>query len=272
MPTIRGYAPAMPADAETHRVQSRLRRASVDSRELAGRAWARRRDPRFQAQVALATVFALALGAFLHVVEDYLDNDPIVRWDVEFSRWLYIHTNGTLHGLFSVVTWAGNVAFLALVVVVAVAWLLRRGRVNEAALVALSAVGIELLNGGLKLLFHRPRPELAYVHLDTYSFPSGHAAGTAAIYGVLFYVVASSFRSVRARVAMALGYVVLVAVVGFSRLYLEAHYLSDVLAGASLGAAWAAGSLFVFEVKRDGDIRRHLPSPVLRALARVRAA
>jgi membrane-associated phospholipid phosphatase len=259
----------MLSGVEAHRTQSRLRRVTLDSRDRAGRSWARRRDPRLQAQVALATLFALALGAFLHVVEDYLDNDPIVRWDVEFSRWLHVHSNETLRTLFSAVTWAGNVAFLALVTVVVVGWLVRRGRVNEAVLVAVSAVGIELLNGGLKLLFHRPRPELAWVHLDTYSFPSGHAAGTAGIYGVVLYLVAASLRSVGARCAIALGYVVLVSVVCFSRLYLEAHYLSDVLAGASLGAAWAAGALFVYEVRRDGDIRRRMPVPLVRMLARL---
>jgi membrane-associated phospholipid phosphatase len=210
--------------------------------------WSRRHDPQFRLQITLATVFALATGAFLHIVEDYLDNDPIVRWDVEFSGWLHLRSNGTLVSLFEVVTWAGNVAFLALLVGAVTLWLVRRGRPNEAFLVAVSAAGIELVNGGLKLLFHRPRPELAYVHLDTYSFPSGHAAGTAAIYAVVLYVAAAHLASVRARALLAVGYVVLVVVVCFSRLYLEVHYLSDVLAGASLGAAWAAGSLFVYEV------------------------
>jgi undecaprenyl-diphosphatase len=217
-------------------------------RRWVGTAWSWRHDPRFRLQVTLATLFALATGAFLHIVEDYLDNDPIVRWDVELSRWLHLHSNGTLVTLFKVLTWAGNVAILALLVGAVTLWLVRRRRVNDAFLVAVSAAGIEVLNGGLKLLFHRPRPELAYVHLDTYSFPSGHAAGTAAIYAVVLYVVAARLASVRARALLAVGYVALVAVVGFSRLYLEAHYLSDVLAGISLGAAWAAGSLFVYEV------------------------
>jgi membrane-associated phospholipid phosphatase len=235
------------------------------------RVWSRRNEPRLQAQVALATAFALALGAFLHIVEDYLDNDPIVRWDVEFSRWLHVHSSGTLVSFFKLVTWAGNVATLALVVAAVALWLVRRRRFNEAALVAASAAGIELLNAGLKLVFHRPRPELTYVHLDTYSFPSGHAAGSAAIYGVILYVLASRVRDVRVRVAVGVGYVGLIALICFSRLYLEVHYLSDVLAGAALGAAWAAGSLFIYEVKRDGDVRWLLPSSVTRALDRIAA-
>jgi membrane-associated phospholipid phosphatase len=250
-----------------HPTQSRSRRSQPYGFAWLAGVWSRRNDPRLQAQLALATAFALALGAFLHIVEDYLDNDPIVRWDVEFSRWLHVHSAGALVVFFKIVTWAGNVATLALIVTAVSLWLARRRRVNEAVLVAVSALGIELLNGGLKLLFHRPRPELAYVHLDTYSFPSGHAAGSAAVYGVVLYVLASRDR----RVAVALGYLALVALICFSRLYLEVHYLSDVLAGASLGAAWAAGSLFVYEVKRDGDVRRLFPPPLARALDRLAA-
>jgi membrane-associated phospholipid phosphatase len=251
-----------------HHAQPRSRQTPFRAERLPG-IWPRRHDPRLQAQVALATAFALALYAFLHVLEDYLDNEALVRWDVEFSRWLHVHSNDTLVWFFKLATWAGNVATLGLVVVAVALWLLRRRRVNETVLLAVSAVGIELFNAGFKLVVQRPRPELAYVHLDTYSFPSGHAAGSAAIYGVIVYLLAAQARDRRVRVAVAVGYVALVALICFSRLYLEVHYLSDVLAGASLGAAWAAGSLFVYELKRDGDVRRLLPSSVTRALDRI---
>ncbi len=251
-----------------HHAQSRSRQTPFQADRLA-RIWSRRHDPRLQVQIALATAFALALYAFMHVVEDYLDHEAIVRWDVEFSRWLHVHSNDTVVSFFKLVTWTGNVATLALVVLAVALWLVRRRRVNEAVLLAVSAAGIEFFNAGFKLVVHRPRPELAYVHLDTYSFPSGHAAGGAAIYGVMLYLLASQARDLRVRVALAIGYVALIALICFSRLYLEVHYLSDVLAGASLGAAWAAGSLFIYEVKRDGDVRKLLPSILTRAVDRL---
>lgn len=225
----------------------------------------RRGDPRFRAQLLLATAFAATLAAFLHVVEDYLTGDPIVRWDVELSRWLHEHSNPTLVSLFKVATLAGNVAFLGVLIVVAALYLLRRRLVNEAALVCVVAFGIEALNAVLKLAFHRPRPELAFVHLDTYSFPSGHAAGSAAIYAALFYLVAVRAGSL-GRVASALAFVALLALVGFSRLYLEVHYLSDVLAGLALGTAWATAWLFVYETRRL-DAMRLMP-PILRTAVR----
>jgi len=201
-------------------------------------------------QLALLAVFALAVWAFGVVVEDYLTRDPLVRWDVEFSAWLHQHWNSTISGACNVVTLAGSVPALALLTLVVALYLLRRGRFDEAAVLCVGALGLEIVNPVLKLAFHRPRPELAYVHLDTYSFPSGHAAGSAAVYALVLYLLARHAR-VRWQLFAGVGYVVLVAGIGFSRLYLQAHYLSDVLAGFSLGAAWAGACLFAYECRRD---------------------
>ncbi len=215
--------------------------------------------------------FAISLGAFAHLVEDYLTGDPIVRWDLEFSRWLHVHSNSTLVSLFNLVTLGGNVVVLALLTLAVTFLLVRRRAFNEAALLCAAALGIEVLNGGLKLLFHRPRPELAFVHLDTYSFPSGHAAGSAAIYAVIFYLLAIS-RGRAGRVALAVGYVIVVGVIGFSRLYLEAHYLSDVLAGTALGITWACGCLFLYESRGRFDVLTTLPGPARQLVERLAGA
>jgi membrane-associated phospholipid phosphatase len=67
----------------------------------------------------------------------------------------------------------------------------------------------------------------------------------------------------------AVGFVALIVLVAFSRLYLEAHYLSDVLAGCSLGAAWACAMLFVYESRGRFDAAALMPPPVRNVLARV---
>lgn len=237
--------------------------ASSPAHGLKGRAaslW-RPRNPHFQLQAALALAFFVAAVAFGHITEDYLDRDAIVRWDVEFSRWLHHQSASSLVSFFNIATWAGNAAFLAIVTVLVAVVLLRRRAVNEAVLVCAVALGIEVINAGLKLAFHRPRPKLAYTPLDTYSFPSGHAAGSAAIYAVLLYLVARH-RSIGIRLACTGLFVGLVALIGFSRLYLQVHYLSDVLAGISLGAAWVAACLFVYELRGGRDVTRLLPPRV----------
>jgi len=230
--------------------------------------WSRRREPELQAQAFFLLMFLGAVAAFGHIVEDYLTGDPLVRWDVEFSRWLHEHSNPTLVSAFKVFTLLGSVPVLALVVLVATLFLLRRRRVNDAALVCIGGLGIEVLFSVLKLVFHRPRPELAYVHLDTYSFPSGHASGSAGIYAILFYLAARRL-ALRGRLLFVFAFVVLVGLIGFSRLYLEVHYLSDVLAGITLGIGWAAACLFIYERGRSGDLSRHLPGRVTTFIDRI---
>ena len=219
----------------------------VAVRSTAETAWSRRHEPRAQWLVALALAFLAATAAFGHVVEDYLTGDPIVRWDVDLARWLHEHSSPALVDVFDVVTWAGNAIVLGLLTAVVLAVLIRRRALEQAMLLVGVAGGLEILNALLKLLFHRPRPELAFIHLDTYSVPSGHAAGSAAIYTALAVLVARRLRP-RGRVLVALGTTALLLVIGFSRLYLGAHYLSDVLAGLTLGLAWTAGWLLAYEL------------------------
>jgi membrane-associated phospholipid phosphatase len=235
---------------------------------LLGNAWSRRREPQLRAQAFLLLVFLGAVAAFGHIVEDYLTGDPLVRWDVEFSRWLHEHSNPTLVSAFKLFTLLGSVPFLALLVLAVAFLLLRRREVKQAALLCLGALGIEILFSILKLVFHRPRPELAYVHLDTYSFPSGHASGSAGIYAILFYLAARRL-SMSAKAILAFAYVALVGLIGFSRLYLEVHYLSDVLAGITLGIGWAAGCLVIYERGRGGDLSRYVPRRVATAIERI---
>src|SRR3954471_2790764 len=107
--------------------------------------WTRRRDPRLYAQLALLALFGVALWAFGLVVEDYLTGDPLVRWDVEFSRWLHEHSTPALVSLFQIVTIGGNVAFLALLTAALAIFLVRRRQLDEAALLCGAALGIEVL-------------------------------------------------------------------------------------------------------------------------------
>jgi membrane-associated phospholipid phosphatase len=231
----------------------------------------RHRDPRALTIGGLVTAFVLAIAAFAHLAEDYLTGDPIVRWDVTFARWLHGHASQPLVRLFDVVTLAGNAAVLALAVVAVSMVLLRRGRSNDAAVILLSFGGAAAINPLLKLAFHRPRPELAFVHLDTYSFPSGHAAVSAATFTTFAYLLGRRSRSVRARILIGLGAVIAIAMVGFSRLYLGAHYLSDVLAGISFGVAWAALCLLAYTLWGDRDVLHVLPRWSQRVLARLGA-
>ena len=135
-----------------------------------------------------------------------------------------------LHG-----TWAIISATLAVSIYL---WF-RRLRLWLLALV-ISVFGGILLNVLLKNMFQRPRPHFnnPMLNLNTYSFPSGHTLMATVFYGTLCAFLFTRTHDFRWRLlAIAVG-VLLIALVGFSRVYLGAHYLSDVLAAMMEGVAW----------------------------------
>jgi undecaprenyl-diphosphatase len=120
--------------------------------------------------------------------------------------------------------------------------LVRRKWELAAAWVGIVLLGV-VLNDEAKDLFHRERP-LVYagdVNNSSYSFPSGHSMAAMISYGLLGYLVLLAFpsrRRLRTTALVCLALIVLV--VGFTRMYLSAHWLTDVLGGFLLGAGWLA--------------------------------
>jgi membrane-associated phospholipid phosphatase len=221
--------------------------------------------------LGLLLVLVAGLAAFAHLVEDYLTGDPLVEWDTRFALWLHERASDPLVMFFKVVTFAGSSVVLAVAVAAVSILLLRRGWFGDAAALVLALAGAGLLNAVLKLVFHRPRPELAFVHLETYSFPSGHAAVSSAVYATLaFLLIRRSHRSA-VKLGIAFTAFVVIVLVAFSRLYLGAHYLSDVLAGISFGIVWATVCLIAYMLAPDRALLAILPQWAQRLLGRLGA-
>lgn len=137
----------------------------------------------------------------------------------------------------------GSHAVLMLIGLAALGYILMLRKWLSALLLVASFGGGMALNGLLKQGFDRPRPDLVahLVEVHTASFPSGHAMLSAACYLSLGTLLAGVTRPRRLK-AYILGIaIVLVLLVGCSRVYLGVHWPTDVLAGWALGAAWAMG-------------------------------
>jgi membrane-associated phospholipid phosphatase len=147
-------------------------------------------------------------------------------------------------------------AVAAVLLIVGFAW---RRRWRTVGLIVVTLAGAQLLNDILKELFHRTRPAplSSFIPSQAYSFPSGHAMMSAAFY---FLLVCLFWRTVgrRWRPLMVAGAVLVIGLVAVSRIYLQAHYLTDVVAGDAAGFLWTDAVLLGGQALR---VRRTAPAP-----------
>ena len=145
--------------------------------------------------------------------------------------------SGWLDAVMQGMTWFGSLMLL-LPLTAALAWLLLRSRRREAGFLLIALLGSSALGHVFKLWVARPRPDLFPAWLDMpgdWSFPSAHAMQVTAA-AVAWLLVT---RHSRAIWAILLGFAVLL--VGLSRIYLQVHFPSDVVAGILAAALWVAG-------------------------------
>jgi membrane-associated phospholipid phosphatase len=167
---------------------------------------------------------------------------PLISMDVRLDTAVHgvVLANGWLRSLALVVTDLGSPVAVDLVAAVAAVWLLVARRVPDAVAVVVARL-VELgIETAVKALVNRSRPVFSHpvATAGGGSFPSGHTAGSAALYGILVLLLV---RRLRVTIAAT----VFVLAVGASRVVLGVHYLSDVVGGLALGLAVAAGTVLL---------------------------
>ena len=146
----------------------------------------------------------------------------------------------------------GGMVTIPLRIIVAV-WLLFRTRWRAFATWVITWAAAELIVSAAKTFFHRGRPPNPLVEVVGFSFPSGHAVAGAAIAVALVLVLMSAGP---ARRRWELAAIAFAFVMAMSRVYLNAHWFSDVVAGVLLGAGVALGTAGVVTEIRDVALRR----------------
>lgn len=206
--------------------------------------------------VALLLVagFAVLVGAslaFAEIAERIGDGSSIERFDAALASTMGAEVDRATREVFATLTRLGDPLPLAALCALVAAALLASGR-RKLAFAWLGAfAGTVLLNETLKRVFERVRPlhEPGLVQAQGWSFPSGHSSGAVVAYGMFAYVL---LRVTPARWHLP---IVLVAAavaftVGTSRVFVQAHFASDVLAGFLSGSAWLAACVVGIELAR----------------------
>ncbi|WP_091321941.1 phosphatase PAP2 family protein [Geodermatophilus ruber] len=192
--------------------------------------------------VALAVLAVLGAGVLVGF-------GPQARLDDAVSSALYAgdDRSAVLDTLLEVLTAPGAAAFRVLVCLPVVVWLAVRRAWWSAGWVVIAVVTISPLTVLLKEVVGRVRPafENGGATYESLSYPSGHASGIATLVTVVLILVWPRLTAVRRRGALVAG-IALVVLVGLTRIWLGAHFLSDVVGGWALGVGWTMALALAF--------------------------
>lgn len=191
-------------------------------------------------------VAILALAGFVALALAY-DNEPLASLDVEVSEWVATSLPGWVEVLARPFSWLGGWVGITVLTTGVVVLLAHERKWIDVGFVLVAVVGSSLTVAFLKAWFDRPRPDAGSpIPLpESAAFPSGHATSGAVALGAFAVLAAERMPSRRARACLWAGAVVVGLGVGLSRIALNVHFVTDVLAGWCLGVAWLAACLLV---------------------------
>ena len=206
----------------------------------------------FFAGIALGIIIVALLGKGFYELLDELRDKQLGSFDDSITLRVLSWGSPALSWYFSTITHLGDrFAYIVLSVILGLYLYIRKGNL----IFTLQAMAVLVVAGALsfwlKDLIGRPRPEAAHaLGISNKSFPSGHAMSSIAFYGFLIHLSWRIYKSQLKKVLFTLILVLLIVSIGLSRIYLQVHYPSDVLAGYAAGGICLVFFILVFSFMR----------------------
>jgi len=199
------------------------------------------RNQRIVLFILSLSLICFLLIAFLRSSFSAVDAD-VNSWAVSIQSTGFTQIAKIIHYGF------GTTALSIITLLIAVYLLYKRYR-NDALLLVGVMLGDFVIVAILKRLIHSARPLNGIMQEAGFSFPSGHATAAVVFLGLLTYFMWQHFKSRNVRILSGVLFVLLSLVVGFSRIYLNVHWLSDVVGAYSLGIFWLTFSIVAFRLQ-----------------------
>ncbi|MFZ5956792.1 VTT domain-containing protein [Pseudomonas knackmussii] len=198
-------------------------------------------DPARPEARGLACLAALLVGSawlFFGILEDVVTGDPLVQADTAIYQMLQDLRTAPGDAWMIAATELGDTFVVLAVALAVLLWLLWKRAWRTSAYWLVAIAGASALNSVIKFALHRARPgEMLYAGWSAFSFPSGHSTVNTLLYGFLAVLVIPALRPFW-RLPLVIGTVALVLAIAVSRLYLGAHWFSDVAGGLAFATAW----------------------------------
>jgi undecaprenyl-diphosphatase len=204
----------------------------------------------FTVGLIFASTFLWIFGG---VTQDVLAHDPLVGIDQSIAIQMRSWATPASTFVFRIISYFGSAVVIALVALIAIVLDKKRQALEISGWIIGLSGGV-VLSQLVKHLVARPRPTFALIHVTGFSFPSGHATISIIGYGLLAYFQVLTLSDWSSRVRTVCGAAVLVLLIGFSRMYLEVHFLSDILAGYAAGLVWLSSCITAMESVRRGEL------------------
>ena len=183
--------------------------------------------------------------------------NPLAGPDYEVAGWFHAHLTQTFVSVLRAFTEFGSGEWIGLILFAVVLFFVWKRWWPSLITLVVAVPGGMLLNEWVKVLVHRQRPFVdgPFVDWSGYSFASGHTIGATLLYGQLLLFILPVLKARHWRLLSIFSAMSLVALVGFSRIALGAHFLTDVLAAILFGIIWLALCLVLSRPMRRGSFR-----------------
>jgi len=198
------------------------------------------------------TISAIFTYLFFTILEDFFNQDILIISDIRIINIVKDFRNPALNREMLFLTYLAKTQVIVVGFLAVATFLAFLKHWRYLITFSVSVVFGEVFVFLVKRLVDRPRPPLsaALINEGGFSFPSGHAFIACSFYGILAYFIFRHFKKKWARILTVALMLSLIAGIGFSRIYLGAHWPSDVLASFTAGAAWITVLITILEIRR----------------------
>lgn len=203
------------------------------------------RSPGWLARWPVIGALLVLIGASLFGALAYnvWTKGPLLQWDVPLAKQMRVEAVNEPPRMIELLTFGFFVGkeLLQVIVVILSMYFLYKRYWPELAMLLIGSGGGALIWYSIIGIFNRPRPaeQLGIVVHDP-SFPSGHTISSMICYGFLAYLLVPRMPSLFWKWVIVIASLLTMAFIGYSRIFLGGHYLTDIIAGYALGLAWAA--------------------------------